>query len=591
VHSLVRLSIIFLLFTLLCLCARAQDNNLHKKENGASETPAGSAGPGSSDKFWIDKIEPVEAARGEQVTVTGTFSPKPVAIKVQLRRVDGVGQAGSYSSSGKWKEDGKSFVFLVPQDALLGQYEIASFFSDGDNQIAPLYVPNSQEGSFRIVINQPVKVTAIYPEVNYPQQENFSFKVIGEGFSYLKEDNALVIEGRGIIPLCSEQNKESDCVYEKIIDYGHEIEFSGLPSNKYYGPLKMLLRVGDRYSEKPVAVTLSSVNRYMSLLVAVALSALLTCLVFLILKSKRWGQIAGKHYSRLSAIFLDKETNTYSLSKFQFYAWTVAALFIYIYLTVTRSLGQRKFDFPDTPGNLSEIILISAFTWALAVGITSVKGAKGAGEIGPSVSDFITTGGLVAAERLQFFMWTVVGVIAFLLLYIQSGVATTQDSAIIPEGFLYLMGVASFGYLAGKLVRKPGPRITQIEARASSLTLEIHGQSLSPDATFEIDKTHISPGFLNKDENQNGRPQVIVQDKRPDFAKVMRLVITEPDEKWLKGEHKLTVTNPDGQKAVWPFTVAAPPAHRETKPDAPAINNSTTATGAVAPDAGPTNIT
>jgi hypothetical protein len=39
---------------------------------------------------------------------------------------------------------------------------------------------------------------------------------------------------------------------------------------------------------------------------------------------------------------------------------------------------------------------------AVAQGITVAKGAKGAGPIQPGLADFVTTGGLVTAERFQF---------------------------------------------------------------------------------------------------------------------------------------------------------------------------------------------
>jgi hypothetical protein len=79
------------------------------------------------------------------------------------------------------------------------------------------------------------------------------------------------------------------------------------------------------------------------------------------------------------------------------------------------------------------------------------RGAKGAGPIQPSVADFVATGGLVAAERFQFFIWTLVGVFTFLFLVVFSDPANVSDLPRIPDGFLALMGVSSFGYLGGKL--------------------------------------------------------------------------------------------------------------------------------------------
>jgi hypothetical protein len=81
---------------------------------------------------------------------------------------------------------------------------------------------------------------------------------------------------------------------------------------------------------------------------------------------------------------------------------TAAGVFGYILLTLGQSLVQGKFVFADIPKNLPGIILISAATTATSQGITAMKGAKGAGDICPSVAHFVTTGGLVVAERFQF---------------------------------------------------------------------------------------------------------------------------------------------------------------------------------------------
>ena len=84
-------------------------------------------------------------------------------------------------------------------------------------------------------------------------------------------------------------------------------------------------------------------------------------------------------------------------------------MFGYVYLSVSRSLVQGRFEFADIPENLPGILLLTVSTSALAVGITNAKSSKGAGKLGPSLADFVTTGGLVAAERVQFLVWTLVG--------------------------------------------------------------------------------------------------------------------------------------------------------------------------------------
>ena len=55
---------------------------------------------------------------------------------------------------------------------------------------------------------------------------------------------------------------------------------------------------------------------------------------------------AGEHYNFLDSFFLDRETMSYSLSKFQLIAWTTIAVFTYIYL-----MGFRLSCDPRRPGD------------------------------------------------------------------------------------------------------------------------------------------------------------------------------------------------------------------------------------------------
>ena len=162
----------------------------------------------------------------------------------------------------------------------------------------------------------------------------------------------------------------------------------------------------------------------------------------------------------------------------------------YIYLAAAKSMIQGSMAFPDIPAGLPGILLASAGTTVLAAGISNSKGNKGAGEIHPSLADFIAAGGVVAAERLQFVVWTIVGVVTFVRLVFLSDPATIDGLPQIPTGFLQLMGISSAGYLGGKLARKAGPTITAVSATADAdvLTLDLKGVGLSQDATFTIER-------------------------------------------------------------------------------------------------------
>jgi hypothetical protein len=134
------------------------------------------------------------------------------------------------------------------------------------------------------------------------------------------------------------------------------------------------------------------------------------------------------------------------------------------------------------------------------------------------------------------------------------------------------MGVSSAGYLGGKLARKPGPVIDCItvahvqkdtSGAVNKLTLKIKGAVLSRDASFKIDDQEVK---LDPALGGDPRPEPIVKQddySTTSFAKVLQLVVDNPPNDWLpatlkdavdkKRDLNLTIINPDGKLATWPF--------------------------------------
>jgi hypothetical protein len=587
------------LVALLAATVSAQSRRTARRAGGQRRAAA-AATPAAPTRISIDEVAPGDVTRGAKVTLTGKF-PTAEKIVVELRLTEWAQTSGATGdTTGKEAQVIKpepvtvntptatgdataapptpppaSLSFAVPFNAPLGRYQITVSFTPKGAEAQTMVVPISPDGMLHVVTKDPVKIEAVFPEVGYPIKGRFSLMVRGDGFSHVAEDNALVIEGqeREVLPACRGQEPGPDCVMVKLSDNDRDLTFSEIPPGDRKGQLKIQVRVGDKYSEKK-DVTLARVPKRYPATIAVVSVLLLGSLVVWVLGRRRRAVTGGRFPGIPSAIFLDTATNTYSLSKFQFYLWTGAALFGYIYLTVSKSWVQWDFTFADIPERLPGIIFIAASTTIASVGITSSKGSKGAGELQPSFADFFTSGGVVAAERLQFFVWTIIGVATFIFLTLSTEPAAIQKLPDVPERFLYLMGISSFGYLGGKLARKPGPVVTKIEAEAGSLTLTVHGSSLSPDAVFRIDDEDIPLRVMSDEAHPDGRPEVVATDDQPGFAKVLRIVINATEEgqqKWLTGEHTFTIINPDGQKAAWNFT-AAPVL---TQPESPAPGGAT----------------
>jgi hypothetical protein len=384
---------------------------------------------------------------------------------------------------------------------------------------------------------------------------------------------------------------------------GKQVILWGLSSKdaKGYGQLTVRTEAG---LSDPLPVELALISDLQAKAFAAAIALLIFAVPIASLYKKRSSYtIAGQRLSLLGKFFLDAESNTYSLSKLQFYLWTAVAVFGYVFLAISRSLIQGRFELVDIPANLPGIILVSSGTTVLAAGISEAKGSKGAGDVQPSWSDFISAGGLVSSERFQFFVWTLLGVAGFLFMIAFADTCRVEELPKIPANFLALMGVSSAGYLGGKLARKPGPVIDNIVTAPAAITsastvtapatgaattpastptaiiaqlvLKISGASLSQDASFKVDEHPVvlafsqesqarEPAQKAKEADLDTRPKVIAPEddfKTSGFAKILQLTISDPPNHWLpdllkKKKGNFTIINPDGKMAVWPFDIA-----------------------------------
>jgi hypothetical protein len=325
----------------------------------------------------------------------------------------------------------------------------------------------------------------------------------------------------------------------------------------YHGTVTIRVGVNGDLSEIYTVVVSAFESRWWPATIAAVATFVILGIPILIVSGARSGRVVGdRTYGTIAALFLEKETDTYSLSRLQFYMWTAAAIFGYIVLTVAQTLVQGQFVFANIPQGLPGIIFISAATTATAQGVTSIRGAKGAGPIYPSFSDFVTTGGVVAPERFQFLVWTILGVFTFLFLVIFHSPETLTDLPKIPDGFLAMMGISSFGYLGGRLARKPGPIVDTVTPSIGSLILTFQGRKLSRDCGIKVDGTEVKPTDMDpvtaRDPDDKTQP--------PEFYKTVVATIRQPNANWQKGgRHSATIINPDGQEAQWIYALPSQP--------------------------------
>jgi hypothetical protein len=227
---------------------------------------------------------------------------------------------------------------------------------------------------------------------------------------------------------------------------------------------------------------------------------------------------------------------------------------------LSRYLVQGHFELPEVPEGLPGIIGISAVTTAGSIGITAARGPKGAGTAEPSFSDLVSVGGVVSPERFQFLLWTLVAIFAFLAAALQLDPLQIDTLPKLPERLLELSGISAAGYLGGKLVRKPGPVISEVLIKSGSLVLTIMGRNLDRFARFEINGQSISKLLPAGSADESPYRAVVLEpeggERASTFAKSLQIALQKPDPTWLASskqppELELAVINQDGQRAAY----------------------------------------
>ena len=566
-------------------------------------------------------------ARGETITIT-TATPPAAGERARLVLIDEDGQPVlPYLESQMESSDGttKSFDFALPADLIASRYTAKMLIGGSPDKPNPAQISVVfGEKKHRILTIEPEQgslspaVKSIIPQIAYPQLDgSYRLEINGHGFSPKPEDNILMLSkkdtnGDGMILISEGQVCwQGSSAYQPCTKQhpnwstGIRISARQLVVNlkkpsivRHQALFGLQIRVGEKASTPEIKVVLSDKGRWVPLVSAVGIVAVLTAIGIMAFNStlKQKDQLGQPRKSLFDALLIDPETNTYSLSRGQFLLWTGVTVFGYFYLFVASWLVQGRLHFFDVPDGLPGIVMISAATTSFASGITSSKGSKGSGAINPSLSDFLSAGGSVLPERLQFAVWTVIGAGVYLLVIISQDPGAIEILPVLPQGFLQLSGISSLGYLGGKLARKPGPVISEITAenispdpaKAGTLKLTLSGSHLSKNLRFRIQQSPENSNDIYKNSWEFDADAVTVDLVDPgDEAEGNQAVITikpssSDENRWCyspttAGPNKLPagfpdhfhlrIYNPDGQWADWKFSpiqlAESPPRHQD----------------------------
>ncbi len=504
----------------------------------------------------IGQPTPEIAVRGSTVTVPGNHLPtKPGEIALMLGYTE-IKRLSSVSA------DGRSLKFVVPDSAPLGPQLLRLGVGQPRSWLVPSDFPI---GFLRVVADSKEPLTLSKASLSVVAPDSAGFSLIGEGMGGDIEDYVLLRDGSAI-KLCAA--KKPDCLAARFISR-YELELFAPFDKAWLGVHELKLRRGDVTADGSVSLrfmaysTLQVQTRSLGVSVLLLLFIAGLALVGPTYRIAPEKLIKNSAY-RFTAFLIDPETDTYSLSKLQFYLWSVTALIGYTYLTLARAFAQGHLELVDIPENLPGILAVSSGTTVLSMVATTVRGPKGAGPASPSISDLVCVGGVVSPDRFQFLLWTLVAIGSFLFSVYMTDPASISDLPGIPSRLLWLSGVSAAGYLGGKMARKPGPVIDQIRIDPSSFALDIVGRNLDANAMFEIGQGHPLEHYLIPNET-DGRLASVRERARTtsttpdaattDFATILRLRLRGLPEDVVgqSPPFTLTVINSDGQRASWPF--------------------------------------
>jgi len=138
------------------------------------------------------------------------------------------------------------------------------------------------------------------------------------------------------------------------------------------------VKVGSVTSSTKQKLILARMSPGGVVVVAIAFFALLWVIVHRLVASG----MGSAHCRRqapfaLVVLFLDRETHSYSLSRFQLFLFAFVFLFSYLYVLLCRWLVQWAFELPNIPANLSGMLAVSAGTTVSAAAATNNPGQQG----------------------------------------------------------------------------------------------------------------------------------------------------------------------------------------------------------------------
>lgn len=167
-----------------------------------------------------------------------------------------------------------------------------------------------------------------------------------------------------------------------------------------------------------------------------------------------------KTWNLLPWILLDESTNTYSLSNFQAFAWTIVLIGSYFYVAICNGILLRNGDLPEFKLSLIGLMGISYVGLFSSNIMDKYNPPASIKEIPPSPKNlFCNQNGIIDFSKLQLFTFTIVAIIVYVFNLFQSN--ALEGLPEIPQSLHLLLVTSQGGYIGGKITGNK-MRINQI---------------------------------------------------------------------------------------------------------------------------------
>lgn len=258
-------------------------------------------------------------------------------------------------------------------------------------------------------------------------------------------------------------------------------------------------------------------------LISVLIEVAIIVLVYRIVRHKK------SEHPKLKWAFwniIRDETWYPSLSLFQFFLWTIVIIFSFLFLSFIRIEGGNFQPLGIQDQNLLYLMGISITSPIVSGGLSSIKYKTVQRSVTPQslppYSTMLEENGSPSVTRFQMFAWTIIGIIAYLIILFSEipipGVVYNVGPLALPSIspiLVVLMGLSQTAYVGGKAVSQVSKASILPESGNAGTTIIIYGNDFLPNLNNQNKVTFVDQKGISVDGECTNWTNTLISVKIP----------------------------------------------------------------------------